>query len=187
VVDVTVTPIALNPKAPASPNTQPVRPAVGIVPATPSYSIHGALQPNQRIVYLLDASGSMGEWGKFTTARRAVLATLREQPETVRVQVVVYGGSAHMIVPGGYVPATRANIDRIEEGLLKWEPAGRSEHAVGLRVALQQQPDFVLMLTDADDLTAAKFRGVLQQAEKPAAICVAKVGAEGVGVPRELK
>jgi hypothetical protein len=187
VVDVAVTPAALNPPSPPAPVSQPVRPAVGSVPAVPSYSVHGALKQGQSIVYLLDASGSMGEWGKFAAARRALLATLREQPETVRVQVIVYGGSARSIVPGGYVAATRTNVARIEEGLSKWEPAGRSEHAVGLRVALQQQPDFVLVLTDAEDLSAAKLRGVLIQADKPATICVAKVSAEGVSAPRELK
>jgi hypothetical protein len=150
--------------------------------------LHGGLSPGQAIVYVLDASGSMGEWGKFAAARRAVLATLRTQPETVRVQVVVYDGTARAVLPGGRcVPATAANVERIERVLADREPAGRSDHAAGLRAALELRPDFVLILTDADDLSLAKFRGVLGRAERPAAACVAPVTASGVGPPRELK
>ena len=65
-----------------------------IVSASPSAAIpaiHGTLKPGQLIVYVLDSSGSMGEFGKLALARSALLATLRGQPEGVRFQVIVYG------------------------------------------------------------------------------------------------
>ena len=44
----------------------------------------------------------MGEWGKLEAAKRAVVATLRQQPETVWVQVVVYDGTARLWDPSIY-------------------------------------------------------------------------------------
>lgn len=176
-------PITIGPGAEA-PGT--VRPAAATVPAVPP--VHGALGAGQSIVYVLDASGSMGAAGKFAAARRAVLATLKAQPEAVRVQVVVYAGTARAVLPGRRcVPATADAVARIDRALAEAEPAGRSDHAAGLRAALELRPDFVLLVTDADDLSAARLRGVVARAEKPAAVCVAAVSATGVGEPRELR
>ncbi len=181
VTDVAVTPIALRPSAPVN-AASPVRGS----PAK-STALHGALKPGQAIVYVLDASGSMGEWGKFAAARRSMLATLREQPVTTRVQVIVYDGTARRVLPGDCVPATEANVARIEAALASWEPAGRSDHEAGLRAALTFRPDFVLILSDAADLDAAMFRAVLRQWRTSAILCTAKVTANGIGAPRELK
>jgi hypothetical protein len=176
-------PITVGPgvEAPAA-----VRPAAGI--GSPVPPVHGALKPGQSIVYVLDASGSMGESGKFAAARQAILSTLRAQPEHVRVQVVVYAGTARAVLPGGRcVPATSGVVEQIDRALAGKEPAGRSDHVAGLRAAMELRPDFVLIVTDADDLSAAKLRSAMVRAEKPAAVCVATVTANGVGEPREVK
>ena len=97
----------------------------------------------------------MGEWGKFEKARQAIIATLRQQRETVRFQVIVYNGAAQPLLPAPAslcVPATAENVSRMEGALRVVEPAGRSNHAEGLRVAVDLRPDFVLIVTDADDL-----------------------------------
>jgi hypothetical protein len=188
VVDVNITPTAMvdvnspvahahgSPMpAPGSPQTQP---------------IHGPLPDAKSIVYVLDASGSMGEWGKLAKARKALVATLRAQSPVARFQVVVYNGTARALLPtanGGCVRASAENVRLAEEKLAAVEPVGRSDHAAGLRMAMNFRPDFVLILTDADDLAAAKLRGVLTQAARPAIVCVGMVTADGVGVPREWK
>lgn len=210
VVEVPVTPTPLEPArgAHATPHDSariadatPIQPARGAdaaplanargADATPLVPpLHGALTPGQTIVYVLDASGSMGEWGKFEAARRAVIATLRRQPEGVRFQVVVYAGLAQALLPApvsGCVPTTADNVDRIEKALAALPPAGRSNHAEGLRAALALRPDFVLMITDATDLSAEKFRGVFAQAPKLPVVCVATVTADGVGPPARIK
>jgi hypothetical protein len=140
-------------------------------------------------VYVLDASGSMGEWGKLDRAKRALVAALRRQPETVRFQVVVYAGAAELPLPapvGGMVHATPTNVERIGPMLRVVTAAGRSNHAAGLRKALELRPDYVLVLTDADDL-AASLRTVLPRGGKPVVVCAAKVTAEGVADPVPLR
>jgi hypothetical protein len=187
VVEVAVNPTPLRPASATSAASPPFAHAAGSTQTPP---IHGALPDGKAVVYVLDASGSMGEWGKLDKARRALVATLRQQPPAARFQIVVYNGTARPLLPnaaGGCVPATAENRALAEEKLAALEPVGRSDHAEGLRMALNFRPDFVLLLTDADDLSAKKLRGVLAQAAKPAAVSVATVGADGVGVPRELR
>lgn len=176
-----------------------VRPAGGVaVPQTvpgPAWAqggspVHGPLAPGQTIVYVLDSSGSMGARGKFDAARRALIATLRGQPETVRFQVVVYAGAALVPFPapgGGCLPATAENITRMVDALEAAAPAGRSHHVEGLQKALSLRPDLVLIFTDADDLPMPVLRGVLRQAGKPAVVCVAKVAPGRVDPPAEMK
>ena len=184
VVDVAVTPAAMT--------TPDVKPLVAHAPVSPPAAkpIHGPLPAAKSIVYVLDASGSMGEWGKLALARKALLDTLRAQPAGARFQVVVYNGSARALVRnanGGCAVVSADTVREVEEKLAGVEPVGRSDHAAGLRTALNLRPDFVLILTDADDLSAAKLRDVVKQAARPAAVCVAAVTADGVGVPREWK
>jgi hypothetical protein len=200
VVEVPLNPTRMNPPPAASPSPPRVqqaahaaspKPAGGASVSAPVPPVHGALGSGQTIVYVLDESGSMGEWGKFAKARAALIATLRAQPQTVRFQVVLYAGTADFPLPapvGGCVPATADNILRVEEMLGERRPAGRSDHVAGLRLAMTLYPDFVLILTDANDLPTAKLRGLMPRAGRPVTVCVAKVGAEGVGTPpQELK
>ncbi len=157
---------------------------VGGVGSSP---IHGALSAGQTIVYVLDASGSMGEWGKFDVARRSLLATLRVQPDSVKFQIVVYSGMAEFPVrirgrmP---VPATAENVDRAAAALQALgPPAGRSNHLAALRTALELEPDIILILTDAADWPSASLRA----ASKRAVVYIARVTSDGVGLPVEGK
>ena len=158
---------------------------------TSGVPLHGALDAKQCIVYVLDASGSMGEWGKFDAARGALIATLRLQPESVRFQIVIYSGIAATPIrsaPGECLASTPANVAKAIAALESLgSPAGRSDHVEGLRAALAFHPDLVLILTDADDLPATAFRGVVKQAAKPAKICTARVQARAVDSPVEVK
>lgn len=195
VVEVALTPTAARPTPPAPAGVRPAGHAeAGTAAAADDGSagapVHGPLGPGQTVVYVLDTSGSMGEWGKLAAAKRALVATLRRQPPTVRFQVVVYAGRGRVLLPapvGGCVAATAENAERIAGALRAVEPAGRSDHADGLRTALALRPDFVVVFTDADDLTAARVRGVLAGAARPAVVCVAAVGPSGVGPPAPLR
>ena len=190
VVEVPLNPTRMNPPAAPGPAAAPVQPAAHVSAAPPVRPVHGPLGAGQTIVYVLDASGSMGEWGKFDRARAAVLATLRAQPPAVRFQVVHYAGLATVPLEApvnGSVAATPDHIDKMELALARLAPAGRSDHAAGLREALKLRPDFVLFLTDATDLPVAKFRALVAQQPRPVKVCVATVGADGVGPVVEVK
>jgi len=163
-----------------------VKPAGAVKPAAPlAPAIHGAMKGGQSVVYVLDCSGSMGEFGKLTLARAALVSTLRRQPADVKLQVLAYNSAAYALLPGGCVAATVANIAAAESGLANLKATGRSNHVEAVRAAVALRPDVIVLLTDADELSAASFRSVLAGYGKP--LCLARVTAEGVTPPRELR
>jgi hypothetical protein len=109
----------------------------------------------------------------------------------VRYQIVVYSGAAFIPVrgaPGECISATPSNVARTMEVLESLPPpTGRSNHIEGLRTALSFHSDLVVFFTDADDVPRTAMRAQSKQFEKPVTICIAKVGAEKVEAPVELK
>jgi hypothetical protein len=156
---------------------------------SPHAAIHGPLKPEQTVVYVLDCSGSMGAAGKLDAARTALISTLKQQPATVRFQVIVYRGRAGPLLAsdGKGLPATDANIRAAVKELAAIEARGKSNHLEAVGVALAFRPDVILILTDADDLNPALLKRILARAPKPVLVCVGQVTPEGVQISRELK
>jgi hypothetical protein len=169
------------------PNVKPAETANASIGGAPA--IHGALKPEQTVVYILDCSGSMGASGKFDFARAALVSTLRQQPSSVRFQVIVYAGNAVPLLPSDNrgLPATEANIRAAATELAKLEARGKSNHVEAVRAALAFRPDVILILTDAGDLNPAAIKRILASTPKPVPVCVGQVTAEGVQRPREVK
>lgn len=156
---------------------------------TSPHAIHGPLKPEQTVVYVLDCSGSMGASGKLDAARAALISTLKQQPATVRFQVIVYRGRAGPLLAsdGKGLPATDANIRAAVKELAALEARGKSNHLEAVSAALAFRPDVILILTDADDLNPASLKQILARAQKPVLVCVGQVTPEGVQISRELK
>lgn len=181
------------PSAPASVRSDPnVKPAAAI--ATPARTpvvrpVHGAMRAGQTVVYVIDSSGSMGAGGKLGAAQAALGATLAQQSEAVRFQVIVYEGTAGPLLPSGAValPATAENVRAATAKLAALVARGRSNHPRALRAALNFRPDVIVWLTDADDLTAAVLKSILRSDERSVPVCLALVTADGVQPLRELK
>lgn len=166
----------------------PVPPSSGgpLAPASSAAPLHGRLADGQTVVYVLDCSGSMGEYGKLVAARAALWATLRQQSEAVKVRVLAYNSTARPLGFAGPVPATAANVGLIGAELARLTPQGRSNHADGLRRAATPRPDVIVWLTDADDLSAAAVRPLVGGGS-PVPVYLALVTPEGVRPPRELR
>jgi hypothetical protein len=190
VVEIQTPPGTLNPPT-VDPNVSPTGgvPAPGTSAAHSAPAIHGALKPGQTVVYVLDCSGSMGASGKFDAASASLLATLKLQPATVRFQIVVYSGESKplLVSDGNALPASAANVQAAAEKLAHLEPRGKSNHLDAIRVAIGFHPDVILMLTDADDLSAAALKPVLASASKVTPVRIGQVTPDGVQTPRELK
>jgi Ca-activated chloride channel family protein len=169
---------------PAATADSQVVPAAASAPETAT-ALHGGMRPGQTVVYLLDCSGSMGEFGKLTRARAALIATLRRQPDGVRFQVIRYNSQARPLLAGGYA-AIGASREAAESRLATLEAAGRSNHAEALRAAVELRPDVILWLTDADDLAPGTLSPIVRAGGKRIPVYVAPVTARSVESPRQF-
>ena len=185
-ISMAVEPVTATPSPVAAPGLAAIIPAgAGKSNGKP---IHGTLDRDQAIVYVLDSSGSMGEWGKFDRAREALIATLRLQPANARFQIVVYAGTARLLLPdrGGFLTPTPELMAKVVETLSHLEPAGRSNHIAGARLGCELQPQIILLLTDGDDLPSAQLRAICTN-PKPIKLCIAPCSATGIAQPMMIK
>lgn len=112
----------------------------------------------RRIVYVLDASMSMGKDGALKVAREELLQSIRSLPSDVEFQVIVYNTRPRLLNPKWEFklqPMLRANREAIEEvaaGLAALNAEGGTDHGPALQRALALRPDVIFLLTDADDL-----------------------------------
>jgi hypothetical protein len=120
-------------------------------------SFFGVPALGQRIVYVLDRSGSMGLHRALETARRELETSLARLPKTASFQVIEYNSTAAALVGrvDQFLPATAENI-RLATAALEALPAsGTTKHLPALLMALGLRPDVIFFLTDADDLDDA--------------------------------
>jgi hypothetical protein len=160
--------------------------APSVAPSSVVAPLHGPLGNGQTVAYVLDCSGSMGEFGRFAAARAALLATLQQQPETVKFRVVAYNTTARPVVSERPVAVTREAVAAVEAELGRLRPTGRSDHAAGLRLALTPRPDVIVLLSDADELTASAVRPLVGGA-RAVPVFLVQVTPEGVQPVRELR
>ncbi len=139
-------------------------PAVAKVPSFPGVGkptiapLHGKLsREGYTVVYVLDHSGSMGRAGKLNKARELLKASIRQLAPCVRFQIVAYDSDAEAFkLDSGIEPvlATSDNIARAENQLDQLIAEGSSRHVEGLRIGLRFRPNLLILLSDADDLSA---------------------------------
>jgi hypothetical protein len=131
---------------------------------------HGAGGPSffdipfraEKVVYVIDRSGSMAMHGALAAARRELLASLERLPPAAFFQVIIYSSAARLLLPSPtrWLQATPENRCLAADALARLEPDGSTCHDKALPLALSLRPDVVFFLTDADDLTEQHVRHV---------------------------
>lgn len=140
-------------------------PTENLRPTTPSASqpvlgsLHERFKAGRSIAYVIDRSSSMGSDGQLRAACKAVRASLQQLSPESRFQIVAYNAASTMLASQP-LPATEDNKLRAIRWLDTLLAEGSSNHLVGLREALWQQPDAVFLLTDADDLEAKEVKAI---------------------------
>lgn len=116
----------------------------------------------KKVVFVLDASSSMGQSDAWNAARREVAASLASMAPETRCKCIVYAGQPRLLLPArtDWLDPT-ADRGAVVAALEQLAPEGRTEHGPALRMALALQPDAIYFLTDADDLTQEHVRLVL--------------------------
>jgi hypothetical protein len=115
----------------------------------------------QSVVFVIDRSTSMDLSGGLPAAKREVLASLGQLPESAQFQIILY--NRHPICLGGRKSLLMANADNLtlcRESLDTIQAQGSTNHIDALQLALFLEPDILVLLTDADDLTLAEVRSL---------------------------
>jgi hypothetical protein len=108
------------------------------------------------VVFVLDRSASTGIEDRIGVARAEIAACLRGLPPTARFQIVVYNRVCETLTLAGQTglvpvnPQTRAEAT---SSLLDLVAEGGNDHLPAMLLALSLEPDAIIWLTDADDLT----------------------------------
>src|SRR5262249_55239124 len=139
-------------------------------------------KPGFSIVYVLDRSGSMGRDRKLNHAIDSLRSSLRQLASDVRFQIVAYDSRADVLRIGhstDLVFASPANIEDAQEQLQALNGEGSSRHLEGLRTGLSMQPDLLILITDADDLTAKEVQQVKKWNARGTSIHAVLVGSSG--------
>jgi hypothetical protein len=111
-------------------------------------SFFGTRTDGNRIVYLVDSSGSMG-WGqRFQEEKDELIRSIRSLKPHINFTVIFYDDSPYFPQPLKMLPATKANV----EAMAKWVAAMRlgmeNRMIPALRNTLTLKPDTIFLLSD---------------------------------------
>jgi Ca-activated chloride channel family protein len=110
--------------------------------------------PAANLVYLIDTSGSMDSPDKIGLLKQSFMAMVPKLREQDRVSIVVYAGSAGLVLP----PTSGADHDTILAALDRLDAGGSTHGAAGIELAYQQAKrayieggvNRVILATDGD-------------------------------------
>ena len=122
--------------------------------------------PNSNFVFLIDVSGSMDEPNKLSLLKSSFKVLLDQLRPTDKVGIVVYAGSAGMVLP----PTSAKEKNKIIEALDKLQAGGSTAGGQGIELAYKlAQENFikngnnrVIIATDGDFNVGASSTGDLQ-------------------------
>ncbi len=123
-------------------------------------SFFGAAARGQSIAYVVDASGSMADFGAMAVAKAELAASLERLVPDQRFQIVFYNNTPRAFSPDsgrqGLPRATAVEKEKARQFIRAQQPELGTVHIDALRLALASAPDAVFLLTDAG--TAMSFR-----------------------------
>ena len=122
--------------------------------------------PNSNFVFLIDVSGSMNEANKLPLLKSSFKVLLDQLRPTDKVGIVVYAGSAGMVLP----PTSAKEKNKIIEALDQLEAGGSTAGGAGIELAYKlAQENFikggnnrVIIATDGDFNVGTSSTGDLQ-------------------------
>ena len=170
-----------------SPRRLPGRPQLGATSSAPA-GLFGIEDRGRRIVYVIDRSASMGDFGTMRRVKAELAASLSRLKPDQRFQILFYNSSVTVLDPPAGASA-RAGMFRGDDrdrglamrGIRRITPAGGTEHAQPLLTALAYQPDVVFFLTDGEKpgLSLAELDRIVGRNAAAASIHCIQFGQEG--------
>jgi hypothetical protein len=113
----------------------------------------------RKFVYLVDRSGSMGDYRQLAVAKRELLASINSFDSTQQFHVLFYNNTYEQLTLNGRPPglqwATDINKTLAGQFIKRMSPEGGTTHLPALMKALSYRPEHLYFLTDATEPLSA--------------------------------
>lgn len=152
-------------------------------------SLFGIWDSGQRIVYVIDRSGSMQDFGKLDAARSELKSSLARLDASIEFQVLLYNQQVQPLNVRGSQGLARATVVNRNQILSQTQvvlPDGGTQHRAALQAALRLRPTVVYFLTDAEanGLTPDEISTIARQLAGATRIHCIQFGETPGEVPR---
>ncbi len=109
-----------------------------------------------RFAYVVDRSGSMGDYDAIRVAKSELMASLQSLDGTQQFQIVFYNTGTLPMSPRGATKrqlfwATDINRTLASQFIAGVQPDGGTDHVPALKMAMKFGPEHIFFLTDADE------------------------------------
>ncbi|HET6424859.1 MAG TPA: VWA domain-containing protein [Planctomycetaceae bacterium] len=130
----------------------------------PGTAFFGTKDQGTRVVFVIDCSASMENYGAMASAKAALVAALQTLSDEQQFQIVFYNRVPRMFQPFAQDKetlffATERNKSLARQYISQIVPDQGTDHMPALEQALRLQPEIIYFLTDADEpqLTAREL------------------------------
>lgn len=135
-------------------STGNVRPANGTPGGRPGAAFMGARDEGMKVVFVIDASGSMGGNNAMQVAKNALMSSLQALDERQQFLIIFYDDKPHFIAlqeetRPTLAKATDLNKTRARQKISGISSGSGTDHLPPLEMAMQLNPDVIFFLTDA--------------------------------------
>ena len=135
-------------------STGNVRPATGTPGGRPGAAFMGARDEGMKVVFVVDASGSMGGNNAMHVAKNALMSSLQALDERQQFLIIFYDEKPNVIKLREETRPTLAMATDLNKTLARQKisgisPGSGTDHLPPLEMAMQLNPDVIFFLTDA--------------------------------------
>lgn len=142
-------------------------PSATLGAAMPGAAFMGARDNGTRIVFVIDCSASMNNFGAMRSAKAALVSSLQSLSDTQQFQIIFYNQTPRLMTPANgkssqLMFATELNKTLARQQIAGTEPDLGTAHVPAIELALRLNPEVMFFLTDADEpqLTAAELKSI---------------------------
>lgn len=130
------------------------RPASGTPGGVPGAAFMGARDEGMKVVFVIDASGSMTSHNAMQVAKGALMSSLQALDERQQFLIIFYDDKPHVIklhdeTKPALAKATDLNKTLARQKISGIQPGSGTDHLPPLEMALRLNPDVIFFLTDA--------------------------------------
>jgi von Willebrand factor type A domain len=130
--------------------------ATGTKGGTPGAAFMGTQDEGMKVIFVIDASGSMTSYNAMHVAKSALVSSLQALDDRQQFLIIFYDDKPHVIKlrdesKPTLAPATEINKKLAGQKIAGIQPGSGTDHLPPLEMALRLNPDVIFFLTDALD------------------------------------